>query len=297
MTQTKSAFIAIVGRPNVGKSSLMNYMCGHKVSIVTNKPQTTRTRIMGILTQHDTQLVFLDTPGIHKPRTSLGERMVKSADEGMTGVDVCILVAYAGGHPTDAERGIIEKLKKNKVKAYLVLNKIDLIKEKQELLGVISEYNELYSFEAVIPLSALTGDGVDELLGCLMNEAKAGPHYFEADALTDQPERVMAAEMVREKMLILLDREIPHGVAVCTERFSEREDKDIIDIDGTIYCEKESHKRIIIGKGGDMLKRIGTLARQDMEQFFGCRVNLKLWVKIKENWRNREGVIRSLGFD
>ncbi len=297
MKEQKSIFISIVGRPNVGKSSLMNYMCGKKISIVTDKPQTTRTRIMGVLTKDETQLVFLDTPGLHKPKTGLGEHMVKAISEGMSGVDCCILVAYAGSGVSPAELEIIERLKERHIKAYLALNKIDLIENKEELLGRIAEYSALFEFEAVIPISALTGDGVDTLLDYMLKEAKPGPHYFADDALTDQPERVMAAEIVREKMLLLLDKEIPHGIAVCTERFSERESGDIIDIEANIYCEKESHKRIIIGKGGSMLKRIGTLARSDMEDFFGCRINLQLWVKVKENWRNREGLIRSFGFE
>lgn len=297
MKEQKSIFISIVGRPNVGKSSLMNYMCGKKISIVTDKPQTTRTRIMGVLTKDETQLVFLDTPGLHKPKTGLGEHMVKAISEGMSGVDCCILVAYAGSGVSPAELEIIERLKERHIKAYLALNKIDLIENKEELLGRIAEYSALFEFEAVIPISALTGDGVDTLLDYMLKEAKPGPHYFADDALTDQPERVMAAEIVREKMLLLLDKEIPHGIAVCTERFSERESGDIIDIEANIYCEKESHKRIIIGNGGSMLKRIGTLARSDMEDFFGCRINLQLWVKVKENWRNREGLIRSFGFE
>lgn len=297
MKQQKSAFISIVGRPNVGKSSLMNYMCGKKVSIVTDKPQTTRTRIMGVLTKGETQLVFLDTPGLHKPKTSLGEHMIKAVGEGLSDVDCCILVAYAGSAVSPAELEIIERLKKSRIKAYLVLNKIDLIEDKEKLLGRIAEYSALFNFEAILPISALTGDGVDILLEYMLKEAGNGPHYFSDDALTDQPERVMAAEIVREKMLLLLDKEIPHGIAVCTERFSERESGDIIDIEADIYCEKESHKRIIIGRGGGMLKRIGTLARGDMENFFGCRVNLQLWVKVKENWRNREGLIKSFGFE
>lgn len=297
MKEQKSIFISIVGRPNVGKSSLMNYMCGKKVSIVTDKPQTTRTRIMGVLTKDETQLVFLDTPGLHKPRTSLGEHMVKAVSEGMSGVDCCILVAYAGSGVSPTELEIIERLKRLHIRAYLALNKIDLIEDKEELLGRIAEYSAHFEFEEVFPISALTGDGVDTLLDYTLKEAKPGPHYFADDVLTDQPERVMAAEIVREKMLLLLDKEIPHGIAVCTERFSERESGNIIDIEANIYCEKESHKRIIIGKGGSMLKRIGTLARGDMEDFFGCRVNLQLWVKVKENWRNREALIRSFGFE
>ena len=297
MKQQKSAFISIVGRPNVGKSSLMIYMCGKKVSIVTDKPQTTRTRIMGVLTKGETQLVFLDTPGLHKPKTSLGEHMIKAVNEGLSEVDCCILVAYAGSGVSPAELEIIERLKEKHIKAYLALNKIDLIEDKQALLGRIAEYSTLFEFEAILPISALTGDGVDILLDYMLKEAEPSPHYFPDDALTDQPERVMAAEIVREKMLLLLDKEIPHGIAVCTEGFSERESGDIIDIEANIYCEKESHKRIIIGKGGSMLKRIGTLARGDIESFFGCRVNLQLWVKVKENWRNREGLIRSFGFE
>ena len=241
--------------------------------------------------------MFLDTPGLHKPKTSLGEHMIKAVNEGLSEVDCCILVAYAGSGVSPAELEIIERLKEKHIKAYLALNKIDLIEDKQALLGRIAEYSTLFEFEAILPISALTGDGVDILLDYMLKEAEPSPHYFSDDALTDQPERVMAAEIVREKMLLLLDKEIPHGIAVCTEGFSERESGDIIDIEANIYCEKESHKRIIIGKGGSMLKRIGTLARGDIESFFGCRVNLQLWVKVKENWRNREGLIRSFGFE
>ena len=293
----KSAFIAIVGRPNVGKSSILNKMLGQKIAIVSSKPQTTRTRIMGVLTEEETQLVFIDTPGIHKPRTELGKYMVKSVNESVSGVDACLLVTEACKDITDTELKLIEKFKAMDVPAILAINKIDTVKEKSDLMLQIARYSEKYDFEAVVPVSAQNNSGIDDLKGELKKLAQEGGHLFDEDTLTDQPERVLAAEMIREKMLRLLDKEIPHGTAVVVERMRTREDKDIIDMDATIYCERDSHKGIIIGKQGAMLKKIGSYARQDMEGFFNCKVNLTMWVKVKEDWRNREGLLRSFGFD
>lgn len=293
----KSAFIAIVGRPNVGKSSILNKMLGQKIAIVSSKPQTTRTRIMGVLTEEETQLVFIDTPGIHKPRTELGKYMVKSVNESVSGVDACLLVTEACKDITDTELKLIEKFKSMDVPAILAINKIDTVKEKSELMLQIARYSEKYDFEAVVPVSAQNNSGIDDLKSELKKLAQEGGHLFDEDTLTDQPERVLAAEMIREKMLRLLDKEIPHGTAVVVERMKTREDKDIIDMDATIYCERDSHKGIIIGKQGAMLKKIGSYARQDMESFFNCKVNLTMWVKVKEDWRNREGLLRSFGFD
>lgn len=293
----KSAFIAIVGRPNVGKSSILNKMLGQKIAIVSSKPQTTRTRIMGVLTEAETQLVFIDTPGIHKPRTELGKYMVKSVNESVSGVDACLLVTEACRDITDTELKLMEKFKSMDVPAILAINKIDTVKEKSDLMLQIARYIEKFDFDAVIPVSAQTGSGIDQLKDELKKLAQEGGHLFDEDTLTDQPERVLAGEMVREKMLRLLDKEIPHGTAVVVERMKTRDDKNIIDIDATIYCERDSHKGIIIGKQGAMLKKIGTYARQDMEAFFDCKINLTLWVKVKEDWRNRQGLLRSFGFD
>lgn len=293
----KTAFIAIVGRPNVGKSSILNRILGQKLSIVSNKPQTTRTRIMGVLTQGETQLVFIDTPGIHKPRNQLGKYMVRSVNESVSGVDVCLLVVEAGFEPGDTEKNIIEKFKAMDMPAVLAINKLDLIKDKTKLMTQIAQYSSLYDFEAVVPVSAQYNDGISDITDELKKLAQDGEHLFDSDTLTDQPERVIASEIIREKLLRLLDKEIPHGTAVMIERMKARENSDITDIDATVYCERDTHKGIIIGKGGAMLKKIGSYAREDMEKFFGCRVNLKLWVKVKDDWRNRESILRSLGYD
>lgn len=305
--EQKSAFITIIGRPNVGKSSLMNRLLGHKVAIVSDKPQTTRTRIMGVLTKDETQLVFIDTPGFHKPRNLLGENMVRAVDEGMTDVDAAVFVAdsapgfkFNGDELPPAEVQLLQNLKAKKMRAVLVLNKIDLLAEKDSMLSMISAYSAAYPFEAVVPLSARTGDGVDILKNELLKFAHNSPHFFPDDEITDQPEKVMVAETVREKLLRNLNSEVPHGIAVSLERFFERDTaagEPILEIDAVIYCEKESHKRIIIGKGGEMLKKIGMQARRDIEKFYGIRASLKLWVKVKEDWRNREGIIHSFGLD
>lgn len=294
----KSAFIAIVGRPNVGKSSILNAMIGQKVAIVSNKPQTTRTRIMGVLTEGEDQLVFIDTPGMHKPKTSLGKYMVRSVNESVSGVDACLLVTEAYREPTQTELMLIEKFKSLDLPAILAINKIDTLKNKEVLMAQILKYSKLYDFAAIVPVSAHDGDGINELKEALKEFAMEGGHFFEEDALTDQSERNLAAEMIREKILRLTDREIPHGTAVVVEKMRTRDDgSDIMDVDATIYCEKDSHKGIIIGKGGSMLKKISSQARQDMENFFDCKVNLQTWVKVKEDWRNREGLLKSFGFD
>lgn len=294
---SKSAFIAIVGRPNVGKSSLLNRMLGQKIAIVSSKPQTTRTRITGILTEGDTQLVFIDTPGMHKPKNELGKYMVRSVTESVAGVDMCLLVTEAGKEITSTEENLIKKFSEQNIPAVLAINKIDTIKEKSELLTQILSYSNKFDFDAIIPVSAQDGQGVDELKEELKKHAQEGGHFFEDDTLTDQPERVLASEIIREKILRMCDKEIPHGTAVVIEKMRQREDKDILDVDATIYCEKESHKRIIIGKGGNMLKKISTYARQDMENFFGCKVNLQTWIKVKEGWRNRGGLLKNFGYD
>lgn len=294
----KTEFIAIVGKPNVGKSSLLNRILGQKVSIVSKKPQTTRTRIMGVYTQDEVQLVFIDTPGLHKPRTNLGEYMVKSVKDSISGVDTCLLVVNAGEKVLPSDLEFIDKFKCSNIPAVLAINKIDLVTDKTFIIEQIKEYSKMFSFKAVVPLSAKTGDGVSELLDELKKLAVPSEHFFDKDALTDQPERIVAAEIIREKILRLTDKEIPHGTAVVVERMKDRKNKsEITDIDAVIYCEKNSHKGIIIGKNGSMLKKIGTYARKDMESFFSCKINLNIWVKVKEDWRNRESILRSLGYD
>lgn len=294
----KTEFIAIVGKPNVGKSSLLNRILGQKVSIVSKKPQTTRTRIMGVYTQDEVQLVFIDTPGLHKPRTNLGEYMVKSVKDSISGVDTCLLVVNAGEKVLPSDLEFIDKFKCSNIPAVLAINKIDLVTDKTFIIEQIKEYSKMFSFEAVVPLSAKTGDGVSELLDELKKLAVPSEHFFDKDALTDQSERIVAAEIIREKILRLTDKEIPHGTAVVVERMKDRKNKsEITDIDAVIYCEKNSHKGIIIGKNGSMLKKIGTYARKDMESFFSCKINLNIWVKVKEDWRNRESILRSLGYD
>lgn len=293
---TTSAFIAIVGRPNVGKSSILNKIVGEKIAIVSDKPQTTRTRITGIVTEGDMQLVFIDTPGLHKPHNALGENMVKAVSDGMTDVDCCLLVVEADEKIAPAELELIERFKKRKIPAVLAINKIDLVRDKEQLLKIISDYSALFDFSAVIPCSAKDGNNIGIIKDELQKIAKPSPHFFDDDDFTDQPERVLAAEMIREKLLRLLDKEVPHGLAVDIEQFKERDD-GIVDISASIYCERESHKGIVIGKGGQMLKKVGTLARRDMEAFFECKINLKLWVKVKENWRDRQGSIHNFGLD
>lgn len=295
-TNDKSAFIAIVGRPNVGKSSILNRLLGTKIAIVSSKPQTTRNRITGVLTEGEYQLVFFDTPGMHKPKNSLGKYMVRSVNESVGGVDCCMLVVEADKSPVQTELDFIDKFKALGMPAILVINKIDMIKDKEILMKQILEYSKLYDFEAIVPVSASDGNGMNELLEELKNQASEGGHFFEDDTLTDQPERVIASEIIREKILRLCNAEIPHGTAVVIEKMKTREN-GILDIDATIFCEKESHKRILIGKNGAMLKKISTFARQDMERFFDCKVFLQVWVKVKEDWRNRAQLLQNFGFD
>ncbi len=293
----KSAFIAIVGRPNVGKSSLLNRLLKAKIAIVSSKPQTTRTRITGVLTEDGVQLVFVDTPGMHKPKNSLGKYMVRSVSESVSGVDCCMLVVEAGREAGQTELQLIEKFRAMEMPAILAINKIDTIKEKDALMKQILDYSKLYDFEAVVPVSAEDGSGLDALKEELKKQSVEGGHFFDDDTLTDQPERVLASEMIREKILRLCDKEIPHGIAVVIEKMRSREDKDILDVEAVIYCERETHKRILIGKNGSMLKKISTYARQDMERFFGCRVYLQTWIKVREDWRNSVRLMRNFGYD
>ena len=291
---TKTAMITIAGRPNVGKSTLTNYLVGEKIAIVSNKPQTTRNRICGIVTKGDTQFVFVDTPGYHRARTKLGDYMVNVARESISDVDLTILVVEPVANIGPQEEGLLEKIKASNCPAVLAINKIDTV-EKEMLLEVIALYAQAGDFKAIIPISAKTGDGVDALLAECEKYAVESPFLFDEDLTTDQPERQVMAEIIREKILWNLDREIPHGTAVEITKFSER-DSGIIDIDATIYCEKASHKGIIIGKQGAMLKKISTQARSDCEKFMGTKVYLTTWVKVKENWRDSDFLVRNFGY-
>ena len=293
----KTAFITIIGRPNVGKSSILNHFLGQKIAIVSDKPQTTRTRIMGVLTEDDTQLVFTDTPGFHKPKTKLGEKMVKAVGDSIADVDACLFVVEVGDEIRETEKELIDKVKKAKIPTVLAINKVDTLENKEDLMKNILELSAAYDFEAIVPVSAKKGDNMDELKAELKKLSVESEFFFDEDTLTDQPDRVIAAEIIREKLLRSLDREVPHGIAVGIEKLKERDDKDLIDIEATIYCEKESHKGIVIGKQGATLKRVSTRARQDLERFFDCQINLKCWVKVKDGWRNREGIIHNFGLD
>lgn len=294
---TKTAFIAIVGCPNVGKSSILNKMLGQKIAIVSNKPQTTRTKIVGVLTQDETQLVFTDTPGFHRPHNKLGEKMVKAVSDSISGVDACLFVVEPKGELRPAELELIEKFKKEKMPVILAINKVDTLADKTELMARIMELSQLYNFESVVPVSAQNGANIKELIDELKGLAFESIHFFPDDTLTDQPERVIAAEIIREKILRRMNKEVPHGIAVSVEKMRERPNSDLLDIEAIIYCEKDSHKGMVIGKKGETLKTISTRAREDMEKFFDCRINLQCWVKVKEDWRNREGLIHNFGLD
>ena len=291
---TKSAMITIAGRPNVGKSTLTNALVGEKIAIVSNKPQTTRNRICGIVTREDTQFVFVDTPGFHKPRTKLGDYMVNVTKESIADVDLTILMVEPIPSVGAQEQGLMEQLKSKKCPVVLAINKIDTV-EKPVLLEVIAAYSNEMEFAHIIPISAKTGDGLEELMNVCEKYAVDSPFLFPDDLTTDQPERQVMAEIIREKLLWCLDREVPHGTAVEITKFSER-DSGVIDIDATIFCEKASHKGIIIGKRGEMLKKISTMARTDCERFMGTKVYLTTWVKVKENWRDSDFLVRNFGY-
>ena len=295
MNIKKSGIITICGRPNVGKSTLTNAFVGEKVAIVTNKPQTTRNRICGIKNRGECQFVFVDTPGLHRARTRLGDYMVNVVKESVADVDAVLLLVEPIPNVGEPEGQLIARIKALGCPAVLAINKADTVAQKDKLLEVIQVYSQEHDFDAVVPISARTGQGVEELLGVLEGFLPEGPQLFPDDMTSDQPERQMMAEIMREKLLLLLDKEIPHGTAVEITRFSERDD-EIVDVEATIYCEKNSHKGIIIGKGGGMLKKASTLARQDMETFMGTKVFLKTWVKVKENWRDNPAAIQNFGY-
>ena len=291
----QSGMIALVGRPNVGKSTLTNALVGEKIAIVTNKPQTTRNRICAVVNRGESQFVFLDTPGLHRARTKLGDYMVKVVKDSVADVDAVCLIVEPIPHIGGPEEELIGRIKALGVPSVLLINKIDTV-EKEELLAVMQTYGAAHEFNAILPISAKKGEGVEELLKVLDEFLPEGPQLFPEDMVTDQPERQVCAEILREKLLLCLDKEIPHGTAVELVRFVERERDEVIEIDATIYCEKESHKGIIIGKGGSMLKKISTLARQDIERFMGTKVYLQTWVKVKENWRDNLNLIHNFGY-
>ena len=292
--KTKAGMIAIVGRPNVGKSTLTNALVGEKIAIVSNKPQTTRNRICAVVDRGESQFVFMDTPGLHKARTRLGDYMVEVVHQSVSDVDAALLLVEPIPNIGEPEAELMEELGKRGIPTVLVINKIDTV-EKEKLLAVIAAYTQNYQFAHVMPISAREGDGVEELLGLLEGYLPQGPWLFPEGEITDQPERQVCAEILREKLLLCLDKEVPHGTAVELTKFSERDD-GVIECDATIYCEKESHKGIIIGKKGAMLKKISTLARQDMEKFMGTKIFLQTWVKVKENWRDNLNFVHNMGY-
>lgn len=295
MNIKKTAMITVCGRPNVGKSSLTNALVGEKIAIVSNKAQTTRNRIYGVVNRGDTQFVLLDTPGLHRPKSALGDYMVKVVTASLSDVDCALLLVEPIPHVGGPEKALIGRVREEKLRCILAVNKIDTV-EPAELLPVIAAYNEVWDgFDAIIPVSARTGDGLEELMGELQKYAQEGPQLFPDGQTSDQPERVVMGELLREKLLLCLDKEIPHGTAVEITKFSER-DSGVVDVGATIYCEKASHKGIIIGKQGAMLKKISSLARHDMEKFMGTQIYLETWVKVKENWRDNVNYVRSLGY-
>ena len=293
----KSGFVTLIGRPNVGKSTLMNHLIGQKIAITSNKPQTTRNRIQTVLTTEEGQIVFVDTPGIHKAKNKLGEYMVNIAERSLNEVDVVLWLVEPSAFIGAGDRHIIEQLKKVKTPVVLVINKIDMVK-KEEILTFIDAYRKEYDFAEIVPVSARSGDNTDELIKVILKYLPYGPMFYDEDTVTDQPQRQIAAEIIREKALHALDEEIPHGIAVAIDRMKKRPGRsNIIDIDATIICERNSHKGIIIGKQGAMLKKIGSNARYELERMLEAKVNLKLWVKVTKNWRDSDFLIKNFGYD
>ncbi len=295
MNNKKSGFVTIIGRPNVGKSTLMNHLIGQKIAIMSDKPQTTRNRIQTILTNDLGQIVFIDTPGIHVPMTKLGEFMNTSAETTLNEVDVVLWLIEPDKKIGKGDRYIIERLARVETPVFLVINKMDTI-AKNELLEVIATYKDQYNFKDIIPISALKGDNTDILLDQIFDVLEDGPMYFPEDMITDQPERQICAELIREKVLLNMEQEIPHGIAVVIDQMKERENQAIVDIDATIVCEKDSHKGMVIGKQGSMLKKIGSMARRDMENLLGSKVNLKIWVRVKKDWRDSDYLLKNYGY-
>ena len=296
MNITKTAMITVCGRPNVGKSSLTNALVGEKIAIVSNKPQTTRNRIYGVVNHGDTQYVLLETPGLHKPRSRLGDYMVKVVRESLADVEAAMLLVEPIAHVGEPEKILIQRFQEEGIPAILCINKVDTVEKKEDLLEVIAAYSQYYDgFEAIIPISARTGDGLEELMVQMGKYAQEGPQLFPDGMTSDQPERQVMGELLREKLLLCLDKEIPHGTAIEITKFSER-DSGVIDVDATIFCEKASHKGIIIGKQGAMLKKISSQARTDCEKFMGTKVYLTTWVKVKENWRDSDFLVRNFGY-
>lgn len=292
---TKSAFVALLGKPNVGKSSLLNALVGEKLAIVTPKPQTTRTRVTGVCTNNGTQLIFTDTPGVHRPKTKLGDKMLDTVRKTVVDMDIAVMVIEPTQSLNSSEQQLVKNLTNRR--ALAVINKLDTLKDRSELLPIMNMLKECSVFSEIVPLSAKTGEGVDNLMKLLVEMAPLGPYFFPEDTLTEQPEKVICAELVREKLLLCLSDEIPHGTAVVVERMNERTDKPIVDIDVTIYCERDSHKGIIIGRNGTMLKRIATMARLEMENFLQTKINLGCRVKVSHSWRNEERLVRKLVVD
>lgn len=296
---TKNVFVTIIGRPNVGKSSMLNALIGERIAAVSAKPQTTRTKITGVLTKDDTQFVFIDTPGMHRAKNRLSEHMVKTINDSVAELETALLVIDCTKGISEPEKILAAEFSKRS-HVILVVNKIDLLEDKTELIAKLADYSKLYDFAEIIPVSVLEKDGLELVMQAISRFAAEGTHYFPDDMLTDQPEKVIMAEMIREKALNNLNDEIPHGIAVTIESLNERTDssgEDILDISATIYCERESHKGIVIGKGGSMLRKIGADARAELEAFFAIKVNLQCWVKVKEGWRNREALIKNFGLD
>lgn len=292
----KSGFVAIIGKPNVGKSTLLNRMIGEKIAIMSDKPQTTRNKILAILTDEGCQVVFLDTPGIHQPRSKLGEYMVRVAQDALNEVDTVLFVVAADEPVGEIEKKIADQLKSIHTPVILVINKIDLVK-KEAILPLIGHYQNLYNFDAVIPISAKADDGSREVIDEIKKLLLPGPKFFPEDMITDQPEKQIVAEIIREKALRLLDKEVPHGIAVEVTSMKNKEEKELVEVDANIYCEKDSHKGIIIGKNGEMLKKIGSQARVDIEDLLGSKIFLRLWVKVKKDWRNNDYLIKNFGYE
>lgn len=295
MTETKSIFLTLSGRTNAGKSTLLNALIGEKIASVSSKPQTTRTRITGILTQDNTQYVFIDTPGLHKPKNKLSGYMLKTAETSATDSDAVLYVIDCTKKLHEQDEIMLENLRKKKISCVIIINKIDLLQDKSAMMPLMLKLENKYKPYAIIPVSASEQDGLEEILAVAEELAQPSVHFFPDDKFTDQPERVLVAEMIREKLLRLLNEEVPHGIAVTIEKMQERQDKDLLDISAVIYCERDSHKRIVIGKNGSMLKKIASSARRDLESFFEIQVNLQCFVKVKEDWRNKENLIRSFG--